>query len=72
VNYDHKIHKENKDLINPNNYPRTKMGIEGGWQLDHITPVIDCFKEGKTIEEASIVDNLRMLPWKENLMRNFK
>ena len=67
-----KVYEENIETINPNNYPRTRMGVDGGWQLDHIKPVIDCFREGITIEEASNINNLRMLPWKENLMRNFK
>jgi len=67
-----KVYEENIKIINPNNYPRTRMGVEGGWQLDHIKPVIECFKEKITIEEASDISNLRMLPWKENLMRNFK
>lgn len=67
-----KIYEENIVIINPNNYPRTRMGVNGGWQLDHIKPVIECFKEGLIIEEAADIKNLRMLPWKENLMRNFK
>lgn len=67
-----KIYEDNKEKINPNNYPRTRMGVDGGWQLDHIKPVIECFREGMTIEEASDINNLRMLPWKENLMRNFE
>ena len=67
-----RIYEENIKIINPNNYARTRMGVKDGWQLDHIKPVIECFKEGLTIEEASNIKNLRMLPWKENLMRNFK
>ena len=64
-------YKNNIDKINPNRYPRTRMGVDGGWQLDHIKPVNNCFKEGMSIVEASDMSNLRMLPWKENLMRNF-
>lgn len=67
-----KVYEDNIETINPNNYTRTRMGVEGGWQLDHIKPVIECFREEITIEEASDISNLRMLPWKENLMRNFK
>lgn len=66
-----KIYNQYKNQINPNDYPRTKMGVEGGWQLDHIKPVNECFKEGISIEDASSIHNLRMLPWKDNLMRNF-
>jgi|TARA_R110000824_G_scaffold192370_1_gene374513 hypothetical protein len=32
----------------------------------------ECFEKGMSVEEASTLDNLRMLPWKTNLMRNFK
>jgi 5-methylcytosine-specific restriction endonuclease McrA len=62
---------ENIDIINPNRYTRTLCGIEGGWQLDHIIPIKECYEKGMTPEEASSISNLRMLPWKENLMRNY-
>lgn len=65
-------YNNNIDVINPNRHKRTRMGIEDGWQLDHIIPVSECFKKGMSVEEASDISNLRMLPWKENLMRNFK
>lgn len=67
-----KTYEMNKNILNPNNYPRTICGIEDGWQLDHIIPIKECFKKGMSIEEASSLKNLRMLPWKTNLMRNFK
>lgn len=67
-----KIYETHKNIINPNNYPRTLCGVEDGWQLDHIIPVKECFEKGMSIEEASALENLRMLPWKTNLMRNFK
>ena len=56
--------------INPNRYPRTLAGVDGGWQLDHIKPVRECFDEGISPEEAAHANNLRMLPWQENLARN--
>lgn len=67
----HKIYEQNKEIINPNNYPRTLCGVENGWQLDHIIPIKECFEKGITVEEASKIDNLRMLPWKDNLMRQY-
>lgn len=66
-----KIYEEYKQIINPNNYPRTLCGVEGGWQLDHITPIKECFEKGLTPQEAAQVSNLRMLPWKDNLMRQY-
>lgn len=67
----HKVYEQNKEIINPNNYPRTLCGVENGWQLDHIIPIKECFEKGISAEEASNVKNLRMLPWKENLMRQY-
>lgn len=68
----HKTYLENLDIINPNRYPRTLCGIENGWQLDHIIPIKECFIKGLTAEEASAIQNLRMLPWKENLLRQYE
>ena len=66
-----KVYVENKEIINPNDYPRTLCGVEGGWQLDHIMTIKECFEKGISAKEASALCNLRMLPWKKNLMRNF-
>jgi hypothetical protein len=67
-----KIYAQNIDTINPELHPRTLCGVEGGWQLDHIVPIKECFEQGWTIEQAAQITNLRMLPWKENLMRQYK
>lgn len=67
-----KVYEEYKDIINPNNYPRTLCGVENGWQLDHITPIKECFEQGISPQDAAQVSNLRMLPWKDNLMRQYK
>jgi hypothetical protein len=60
------------DIINPKGYKRTLCGIEDGWQLDHIIPIKECYEKDMTPEEAASINNLRMLPWKENLMRNYE
>jgi hypothetical protein len=66
-----KTYEENKDIINPEGHKRTLCGIDDGWQLDHIMTVRECFDKGITAEEASSISNLRMLPWKTNLMRTY-
>lgn len=66
-----KVYNENIDIINPDRRPRTVCGVDGGWQLDHIVPIKECFEKGLSAEEASSLNNLRMLPWKQNLMRNY-
>lgn len=67
-----KVYSDHIDVINPERHPRTVCGVDGGWQLDHIIPIKECFERGMSPEEASSVDNLRMLPWKQNLMRNYE
>lgn len=67
-----KTYTENIDIINPQRYTRTLCGVEGGWQLDHIIPIKECYESGLTPEQASDVGNLRMLPWRDNLARNKK
>ena len=68
----HKVYLANIDIVNPMGYTRTLCGVTNGWQLDHIVPVRECFEKGLSIAEASAVTNLRMLPWKDNLMRQFE
>ena len=65
-----KAYKKNRDLINPRNYPRTRCGVDGGWQLDHIISVRESYDNGVSAQDASQLSNLRMLPWRENLKRN--
>tara|TARA_B110000908_G_C10033386_1_gene348465 strand:- start:73 stop:651 length:579 start_codon:yes stop_codon:yes gene_type:complete len=67
-----KVYIANLDIINPNSYTRTRCGVEDGYQLDHIVPVKFGFANNIPIEEMSRVENLRMLPWKQNLERNWK
>ena len=67
----HKVYEQNKEIINPTNHPRTLCGVDGGWQLDHIITIKDCFERGVSAEDASAVSNLRMLPWRDNLMRQY-
>jgi hypothetical protein len=65
-----RVYKKHIDIINPDNHPRTLAGVEGGWQLDHIIEVRFGFDNDIPPEAISELENLRMLPWKENLERN--
>lgn len=58
-----------KDTINPNGYPRTLCGVEGGYQLDHIISVRECFDSGVSVEHCSDVSNLQMVTWERNLQK---
>lgn len=55
--------------INPQSFPRTINGVEGGYQLDHIKSVKACFNDGDSVEFAARKENLQMLPWKDNLTK---
>jgi hypothetical protein len=67
----HKVYEQNKETINPNNHPRTLCGVDDGWQLDHIVTIKECFERNVSVEDASAVSNLRMLSWRDNLMRQY-
>jgi hypothetical protein len=67
----HETYLKNIDIINPHRYPRTLCGVAGGWQLDHIKTIKECFQKNIPAEIAAGIDNLRMLPWKDNLMRQY-
>lgn len=53
-------------IINPLNLPRTLNGVVGGYQIDHIKSVKQCWNECWTAEQAASVDNLQMITWQEN------
>lgn len=59
-------YRENVNEINPNNYPRTLCGVDGGYQLDHIVSVKTGFVENIDPEDIAALNNLQMLSWEEN------
>ena len=65
-----KTYKKYKDEINPNNLPRAKAGIDGGYHLDHKVSVIWGFENGWSPEQLSAKENLQMLPWLENVKKH--
>jgi len=67
VNYlTEQIYNENKGIINPDDLPRSVAGVNGGYQIDHIQSVKECFDKGMSPEYCSRIENLQMLPWEEN------
>jgi hypothetical protein len=64
-----KIYEENISILNPHGHVRTLCGVDGGYQLDHIVPLRYGFDNGITPEEISSLNNLRLLPWKQNLTK---
>ena len=64
-----KTYAENKNILNPNGYPRTLCGVPGGYQLDHIVGLYECYIRGTSVETASSLNNLQFIPWEENLQK---
>lgn len=48
---------------------RGRAGVQGAHQIDHIKPVIDCWYEGWTPEQAADISNLQFIAWGDNLKR---
>lgn len=52
---------------------RGKAGVDGVYQIDHIKPIIDCWYDKWTPEQAADLSNLRFISWEENLkLRKWK
>jgi hypothetical protein len=64
-----KTYRSNKQLINPFNHPRGKAGIDGAYQLDHIISRRYCFDNNIPSELCAHPDNLRFIPWLENIKK---
>jgi hypothetical protein len=64
-----RIYEKYKNMINPNNYPRGLAGIDGIYHLDHILSIRHGFDNNISPEEIAKLENLQMLPWKENISK---
>ncbi len=65
------VYRKNKQIINPKSLLRVKAG-RSGYQLDHIVSVKQGFLNNIPIEVISSVDNLQMLPWRDNIRKGWK
>jgi hypothetical protein len=64
-----KIYEKNVDILNPTNEKRTRCGVQEGYQLDHILSIRYGFENNIPAEEIAKLENLQLLPWKENLLK---
>lgn len=62
-------YKNNKDIINPDNLPRTLCGVDNGYQLDHIFPIKRGYILGINPKVIGSIDNLQMLSWQNNILK---
>lgn len=64
------VYKANKQLLNPLDLPRSRPDLlKGCVQLDHVKPIIECFKDGWTPERAAALENLQVLDAIDNLKK---
>lgn len=63
------IFKEHHDRINPDNRPRGLAGEADAFHLDHIVSIRACYDHGVPVEFCAHPDNLRMIPWQHNVMK---
>jgi hypothetical protein len=71
-NLSEKQYNQNIRRLNPHKYTRTLCGIPGGYQLDHIKGIKQCFLENVPVEIAAGLSNLQFIPWRDNLNRRNK
>jgi hypothetical protein len=67
-----RTYKMHKAEINPDDLPRTIAGVDGGYHLDHKISVAFGYANGWTPEQLSMKENLQMLPWRDNIVKNFR
>lgn len=67
-----KTYLANIKILNPLGLVRGLAGTNDVYHLDHIISVRKGYDIGMTAEDLSKLENLRMLPWKENISRNKK
>ena len=48
---------------------RGRCGVEGAYQIDHIISINEGWNNGIPAEEIGNFQNLRMIPWRENLKK---
>jgi len=56
----------------PNWDSRGRCGVDGAYQLDHIVSIDAGWKNGISPQDIGHIENLIMLPWKDNLLKSNK
>jgi hypothetical protein len=51
---------------------RAPNGTDGGYTLDHITSVVFGYKNKIPAKIIANIENLRMMPWKDNIIKGWK
>lgn len=60
-------YRDNIEVLNPQRLQRGRGN--NGYHLDHIIPIVECFKRGWPPEQAAALNNLQLLEAKDNLIK---
>jgi len=60
------VYQSNLEILNPTKLKRGRSDKVDVYQLDHIVPIAICFRYGVTPEKAASLENLQMIPAREN------
>lgn len=52
--------------------PRTRAGIEGGFQLDHIISIEEGWSRKLAPSVVGSINNLQFIPWLDNLKKRYE
>lgn len=62
-----KNYTQHAKVINPQQHPRGRAGVEGAYHLDHVVPKRYCFDNNIPADVCAHPDNLQMLDWRDNV-----
>jgi 5-methylcytosine-specific restriction endonuclease McrA len=67
-----KTYNKNINLLNPNGLLIGRCGIVGAHQIDHKVPISLGYQLKIPVTIMSLVENLQLMPWKDNLDKSNK
>lgn len=67
-----KTYNQNVDLLNPNGLLLGRCGVCGAHQIDHKVPISLGYQLKIPVTVMAIVENLQLMPWRENLSKSNK
>ena len=71
-NLTHRTYNANKHILNPNDQPLGRAGTKGAHHIDHKLSVKTCFEHNVPPHEVARIENLRVVPWEENISKKNK
>lgn len=67
-----KIYNQNINLLNPDGLLLGRSGTPGAYQIDHKIPISMGYELKIPVMVMSVLENLQLMPWKDNLIKSNK